>query len=562
MKYLFVSFLICISVNLFAQQDHFIYVQADNRQPFYIKLDKKIMSSSTSGYLIIPKLQNGTYDLSIGFPKNEWPEQKVTCSVNKNDAGYLLKNFGEKGWGLFNFQTLDLVMADNRVSMDSSKSKENKDDAFSTVLSNVVNDPAIRMAEEIKEDSITTTLPVKKETVKKETKPALKNKGKAVVINNNKDRISKLHSKKYADGLSMVYVDMVKGEADTINVMIPVDKPAKKILPEKKLEEHPVDVVVKAGNKKLNQAKNIAANKKPGKKINEPNVDLAKSDNIKNKAELNDTATIIPAEKKMEEPKVDLAKNDIIIADAVKDSSAIIQPGKTIDALKVEVVKEENKNRNALNDTVAIVQPEKKTEEPKVDLVKADDKIIIPATDSITNKIPEKKVEETKVDLVKEDAKNPPVQSVDSTFNNSMVQADTISKISTEPITAVTKTEKAVVEEKPKETNVERSNTNNPVMNRVCNNVADGDEFLGLLKKMNKSKSDNEMLYHAHLLFLKRCFTTKQIERLSLLFKNDLGKYNLFDDAYHFIIDPENFSSLQIQLTDDYYIKRFKAMIR
>src|SRR5882757_6295280 len=98
MKYLFASLLICLSVSAHAQQNHFKYIQADNRQPFYIKLDKKILSSSASGYLIIPKLQEGNYTLTIGFPKNEWPEQNVTCSVNKKDAGYLLKNFGDKGW--------------------------------------------------------------------------------------------------------------------------------------------------------------------------------------------------------------------------------------------------------------------------------------------------------------------------------------------------------------------------------------------------------------------------------------------------------------------------------
>ena len=70
------------------------------------------------------------------------------------------------------------------------------------------------------------------------------------------------------------------------------------------------------------------------------------------------------------------------------------------------------------------------------------------------------------------------------------------------------------------------------------------------------------MLFYAHQLFLKRCVTTKQIERLGLLFNNDLAKYNLFDDAYHYIADPDIFPTLQSQLTDDYYIKRFKAMLR
>ena len=133
MKYLSVAFLLLISISGFTQQIHIVYIQTDNKQPFYVKMDKKILSSTSSGYLIIPKLQDSAYRLSIGFPKNEWQEQKVTCNINQADAGYLLKNFGEKGWGLFNLQTMNLVMADTVTNNDMSVVKETRKDAFADV---------------------------------------------------------------------------------------------------------------------------------------------------------------------------------------------------------------------------------------------------------------------------------------------------------------------------------------------------------------------------------------------------------------------------------------------
>src|SRR6188768_2663174 len=75
-------------------QNRFIYIQTENKQAFYVKMDKKILSSSASGYMIISKLIDSTYKFSIGFPKNEWPEQNVTITLKEADAGYLLKNLG------------------------------------------------------------------------------------------------------------------------------------------------------------------------------------------------------------------------------------------------------------------------------------------------------------------------------------------------------------------------------------------------------------------------------------------------------------------------------------
>jgi hypothetical protein len=136
---------ICIFVfssHLEAQQTHFIYLQTENAQPFYVKVNNKVMSSSPAGYLILPKLTDGNYKLAVGFPKKEFPEENFQVLVDKKNLGYLLKNFGEKGWGLFNIQSYGVVMGGNTDTATSSV-KNLQDDSFSRMLANVVKDSAI-----------------------------------------------------------------------------------------------------------------------------------------------------------------------------------------------------------------------------------------------------------------------------------------------------------------------------------------------------------------------------------------------------------------------------------
>src|SRR5687767_2774321 len=101
------------SMTAAAQQDFFLYLQTENRQPFYVKLNQNIYSSTESGFVIIPKLGDSTYQILIGFPKNLFAEQSFKVTMNKKDGGYLVKNFGDRGWGLFNLQTLAVVMNSN-----------------------------------------------------------------------------------------------------------------------------------------------------------------------------------------------------------------------------------------------------------------------------------------------------------------------------------------------------------------------------------------------------------------------------------------------------------------
>ncbi len=138
-------FFLLVVLTASSQKVYFAYIQTEAEQPFYVKLNDKISSSTASGYIIIPKLLDSSYSFSIGFPQNKWPEQNFIITINKRDHGFLLKNFGEKGWGLFDLQTLSIQMS---ISGKASISKKPEIEIgtvseFTEMLSRAANDPSL-----------------------------------------------------------------------------------------------------------------------------------------------------------------------------------------------------------------------------------------------------------------------------------------------------------------------------------------------------------------------------------------------------------------------------------
>ena len=129
----------------FSQKEYFIYLQSEAEQPFFVRLEDKSFNSSPAGYLILSKLKDTTHTLIVGFPGNKWPEQRFSVAIGARDHGFLLKNFGEKGWGLFNLQTMDVKMAAGNAA---SKKKNGGNSAtvslFTEILSKAANDPSLK----------------------------------------------------------------------------------------------------------------------------------------------------------------------------------------------------------------------------------------------------------------------------------------------------------------------------------------------------------------------------------------------------------------------------------
>ena len=152
-----------VSLTGFSQKVYFVYLQTESEQTFYIKMNAKVYSSSASGYLILSKLRDSTYDFTVGFPQNKWSEQNFSVTINNKDHGYLLKNFGEKGWGLFDLQKLSVQMAiSGSAKIEEKKTEVNRDvSVFTELLSKAADDPSLKEK------------PVNPEIVEKKAEPVI-----------------------------------------------------------------------------------------------------------------------------------------------------------------------------------------------------------------------------------------------------------------------------------------------------------------------------------------------------------------------------------------------------
>jgi hypothetical protein len=235
-------------------------------------MNDKLYSSESSGYLILPRLKDSTYKFKLGFPSKDI-DLDFTASINKKDHGYLIKNLGEKGWGLFDLQSLDLQMSASnlkkKTGFDNNTNTNTQVNAFTALLAKATDDPSLRQnavfANEVeKRPAVVQTIekeekkPVVTDAVVKEvqkdsfgekksdqvTQPVAKpdeNKSDVVNINSQKEdsqkssinqndvykrsEVIKLSEGSGADGFESVYVDQnSNGTKDTIRIFIPADK--------------------------------------------------------------------------------------------------------------------------------------------------------------------------------------------------------------------------------------------------------------------------------------------------------------------------------------------------
>ena len=93
-----------------------------------------------------------------------------------------------------------------------------------------------------------------------------------------------------------------------------------------------------------------------------------------------------------------------------------------------------------------------------------------------------------------------------------------------------------------------------------CQNNASEKDFMKLRRNMAGKSNDEEMIAEAKKIFKNKCFASEQIRYLSTLFLTSAAKYQFFDAAYNYVSDKQSFSSLQSEIKDEYYLKRFKAL--
>jgi len=166
-----IVFLLLAATTLKAQKVYFIYLQTESQQPFYARLGEKIFNSGSNGYLIVPNLRDSTYSFRVGINGSQHPDQPYTITINKKDQGFIIKNFGEKGWGLFNINSLAVTMPQitQAVTVQAVKTEKRESNPFTDLLAKAADDstimekPVYAKAEEKKVDSVLPPVVLKEE---------------------------------------------------------------------------------------------------------------------------------------------------------------------------------------------------------------------------------------------------------------------------------------------------------------------------------------------------------------------------------------------------------------
>ncbi len=266
--FLFCTLLLTFGFNANAQDgdnNHFIYIQAKSKQPFYVILNKKVYSSSTIGYLIIPKLKNGTYDLKIGFPKQYASEQDFTCIVRDADVGYSLQNNNNGDLGLLDLQSQAFISAAKGANDDATVATvtkvtpqaaeavdntakaavEQSSSAFGDMLSSAANDSTLKQqpvvqpkAEMPLQATIQQPALAPEQTDSFGANPQMDTKAviaasgeklKAGEVGNDMETYGVIKSSEsnMSAGQQMTFVLFNSRSSDTVQILVPQNTPAK-----------------------------------------------------------------------------------------------------------------------------------------------------------------------------------------------------------------------------------------------------------------------------------------------------------------------------------------------
>lgn len=95
----------------------------------------------------------------------------------------------------------------------------------------------------------------------------------------------------------------------------------------------------------------------------------------------------------------------------------------------------------------------------------------------------------------------------------------------------------------------------------TCTVTASENDFLQLRKRMAAQKADDAMIAEARKAFKVKCYTVKHIRNLGVLFLNDAARFQFYEAAYPRVADPAAFESLGAELKNEYYNRRFQALM-
>jgi hypothetical protein len=214
LRSLFIIFIAATIAPVALVGQHYVFIEADGQQPFYVKKGDTLYSSSSSGFLIIPKVAKGDLQFVVGFPKGIYPEASFDIQAVDRDRGFHLKLFDGKGWGLFDRTSLEVIMSAAGAAVNSSVDNEKKDsNPFAELLSGATGDKVL-----LERQSTTPKASAVAPVVVKENKQAEKN---TEVLKEKTMQPMLIKQKETDADKTITYIDKVAGgQVDTVDVQI------------------------------------------------------------------------------------------------------------------------------------------------------------------------------------------------------------------------------------------------------------------------------------------------------------------------------------------------------
>lgn len=190
-----------------AQATHYLFFQTENNKPFYLRLMGSTLSSNASGYLLIPKITDGKYEIHIGFAQSE-VEQQFELTVEGKDLGFSLKQELDNSWSLFNL--VDFTQNKGKTVATAPKPPIKTEDEVVVQHDAKEAEKQIDKKETKKVDTVAKAVTAVKEIPR--TKTVL-------------PQISKIYDRTSDEGIDMVFVVNGAPKSDTVIIYVPAIKP-------------------------------------------------------------------------------------------------------------------------------------------------------------------------------------------------------------------------------------------------------------------------------------------------------------------------------------------------
>jgi hypothetical protein len=566
--------LVCMGwlLQLKAQQEFFVFIQHEKNQPFYVRMGDRTFSSSALGHVILSRLRDSTYKLSIGFPNNQFPEQEYNVQLNKKDRGFELKNLPEKGWSLFDLSSMELIspVKPGGSNAGGGVAFIKRNDDFARLMSGVVNDTAVLYVAAVvekKPDVAKKVDPVVTDVPKESQKTDSALTGTADVAKNE----AATETKKAGDSSIAKKTETTSAEQNKKTDVAAI-APAKKIDPasieqNKKTDPEQVKKSETTSTEQVNPAKkpdtglpervnSDTASRELASKNTESSIkELSKAADSTKKvtpAPVNDTVfnpPALPVVTVVRQYATDSGYHMLMMDD--KDSVNIFIPGESVvNADNREINKDSTQEKPGrvkkwLNN-LGRINPFANKNEDKPAKNEADNKAN-PDTRS-TNPDPNKSA-------------NPDKPAIDKPLENKTPEKK-LSDQNTSPAKDNSAAAKPAVVVPKAADDTTRKPTKLVMVNSDCRAVAGSSDLDKLRVKLIQEKDAESRISAARKVFKTKCFTAAQIKALSELFPYDDQKYQFLEAAYPFVYDTSSFKELVSLLDDPSYVSRFRKMVR